>query len=110
MRLLIIISIVFSTSVFAKLDAGNSIRRICRPSLAQCEKDRMSLAVLNAKYSDIYFDANRCKAVGGRYCFGGTLNILYNARPSQKIDMIVDEETCNSVARTANDASSKWVN
>ena len=108
MKWFIIFTLLCCSNAFAKLDAGNRIRRVCSPTLAQCEKERMSLAVLNAKYSDIYFDLKKCKSNSGRYCFGGNLNILYDFKPSQKIDMIVDEETCNIVARTANQTSSKW--
>ena len=109
MKWFIIFSLLCCSNAFAKLDAGNSFRTVCRPTLAQCEKDRMSLAVLNAKYDDIYFDVNKCRNSSGRFCFTGRLSILYDFKPTQKINMIVDEETCNSVARTANDTSSKWV-
>ena len=108
MKFLIIFGLLFCSNVFARRDAGNSIRRVCRPTLAQCEKDRMSLSVLNAKYNDVYFDLNSCKSSAGRYCFSGRLGILYDIKPSQKIDMIVDEETCNSVARTANETSGRF--
>lgn len=109
MKWLIVFGLLFSSNLFAKLDAGNLFRQVCRPTIGQCEKDRMSLAVLNAKYSDIYFDTRRCKKSAGRYCFGGTLNVLYDFTPTQNINMIIDEDTCKSVAKTANDTSSKWV-
>jgi len=109
MKWLIIFSFLFCTNAFAKRDKGNFIRKVCRATLGQCEKDRMSLAVLNAKYSDIYFNLKQCKASAGRFCFGGHFSILYAGNPSQRVNMIVDEETCNSVARTANDASGRFV-
>ena len=102
-------ALLFCSSAHAKRDAGNFIRKVCRPTIAQCEKDRMSLAVLNAKYSDIYYDLGKCRNSAGRFCFDGSLNILYDIRPSQKINMIVDEETCNTVAKTANDTSGRFV-
>ncbi|TDJ09312.1 MAG: hypothetical protein E2O68_00545 [Deltaproteobacteria bacterium] len=108
MKWFIIFGLLCCSNAFAKRDAGNSIRKVCRPTLAQCEKDRMSLAVLNAKYNDIYFDLNNCKSSAGRYCFNGRLNILYDFKPTQNIDMIVDEDTCNTVARTANDTSGRF--
>lgn len=108
MKLLLITLLLFCSSAFAKRDAGNRFRKVCRPTLAQCEKDRMSLAILNAKYDDIYFEAKSCSSSAGRYCFDGRLSILYDFKPYQKINMIVDEDTCSAVAKTANDTTGRF--
>jgi hypothetical protein len=116
---MIIFTLLISHVSLAKRLAGNKIRRYCSNELIKCERHWNSLAMLSIKHNDIHYNLTDCEnplSKDGttvdetRWCFSGTLDLLYIARPSQSINMIVEPKICERIVKATQEVNDTYAN
>ena len=108
-NLLIVLTLIFSTSVIAKNRVSSNTKTICRPKMEQCQKAFRALLKLDRSYNDIDFKMDACKYVGDQVCMEGELNLEYWVKPTQRVSMMLDETSCNAISRTTRDVSGEGI-
>ena len=108
-NLLIVLTLIFSTSVMAKNRVSANTKTVCVPTLEQCQKVFRGLLKLDRRYNDIDFKMDACKIVDDQYCMEGKLNLHYWVNPTQKVSLRLEESICHNVVRAAKHVSGEAI-